>query len=123
MGNVEESEKFGILQMSDIFVSTSQHEGFGLVFLEAMASSLAVICYDHGGQTDFLENGETGYLLPLNDQASFAQRCQHMLSNVEIRKDMGRNNLRKIEELFIDRCASHYEDVFEDVATRRQSNQ
>ena len=123
LGNVEESEKFGILQMSDIFVSTSQHEGFGLVFLEAMASSLAVICYDHGGQTDFLESGETGYLLPLNDQASFAQRCQHLLSNVEIRKDMGRNNLRKIEELFIDRCASHYEDVFEDVATRRQSNQ
>jgi glycosyltransferase involved in cell wall biosynthesis len=74
MGFVEEMEKFRLLRLSDIYVSTSQHEGFGLVFLEAMACGLPVICYDYGGQTDFLEDGTTGYLAPLNDLQSFADR-------------------------------------------------
>ena len=34
--NARNEEKFQLLQMADLFVSTSQHEGFGLVFLEAM---------------------------------------------------------------------------------------
>ena len=53
MGQVDEAEKFGILQMSGLYVSTSQHEGFGLAFLEAMACGLPVVCYDHGGQPTF----------------------------------------------------------------------
>ena len=47
-------EKYAALSMADAFVTASQHEGFGLVFLEAMAFGLPVLCYDRGGQTDFL---------------------------------------------------------------------
>ncbi len=120
LGYVDEEEKFRILRMSDIFVSTSQHEGFGLVFLEGMACGLPVICYDHGGQTDFLENERTGYVLRLNDQASFVDRCNSLLRNVEVRKEMGKENLNRAEELFINRCAARYEEVFSDVITEHQ---
>ena len=115
LGHVEESEKFQILQMSDVFVSTSQHEGFGLVFLEAMASGLPVVCYDHGGQTDFLEDGYTGYVLALNDLPSFTESCRRLVNDADSRKRMGQKNRQRVEDLFIDRCAALYENLFNEV--------
>ena len=98
LGHVAEAEKFSILRMCDVYVSTSQHEGFGLVFLEAMACGLPVICYAHGGQTDFLRDQETGYLLPLNDADLFAERCQQLVGSPELRKTMGVHNRQRVED-------------------------
>ena len=50
LGHVAEAEKFRILRMCDVYVSTSQHEGFGLVFLEAMACGLPVIAMPTAGR-------------------------------------------------------------------------
>jgi glycosyltransferase involved in cell wall biosynthesis len=113
LGHVEEADKFRILQISDLYVSTSQHEGFGLVFLEAMACGLPVVCYDFGGQTDFLQDRENGYLVPLNDLDAFTKRCDFLISNPELRKMMGEKSKRKVEEEFyIDQCALQYENTF-----------
>lgn len=115
LGGVPEDEKFAVLRMADVFVSTSQHEGFGLVFLEAMACELPVVCYDHGGQTDFLGDGETGYLVTLNDLATFRSRCHALALDPQRRGEMGNESLRRVEELFIERCAERYEKLFEQV--------
>lgn len=113
LGYVEEIEKFRLLRMSNLFVSTSQHEGFGLVFLEAMACGLPVVCYDHGGQTDFLENGTTGYLVPLNNTTEFEHCCRTLMMDQEIRKRISKENLKRVEPYYIDCCARQYETVFE----------
>jgi glycosyltransferase involved in cell wall biosynthesis len=115
LGHVDEVEKFRILRMCDVYVSTSQHEGFGLVFLEAMASGLSIVCYDDGGQTDFLRDNETGFLVSLNDEPLFQQRCELLIRNPALRRTMGETNQRRVEEFYIDRCASKYEKVFHEV--------
>lgn len=112
MGYVAEAEKFRILQMCDLYVSTSQHEGFCLAFLEAMACGLPIICYDHGGQRDFLRDQETGYLIPLNDLALFADRCERLMKDRALREQIGLENQRRVDEFCIDRCAIEYENVF-----------
>lgn len=114
LGQTSEERKNQALSISDIFVSTSQHEGFGLVFLEAMAFGLPIVCYDHGGQTDFLTNGETGALLPLNDLAGFAHAMTDLCENTDSRRRMGDNNRRLVERYLIDTCAARYERVFEE---------
>ncbi|HEY3851337.1 MAG TPA: glycosyltransferase family 4 protein [Steroidobacteraceae bacterium] len=113
VGQVSEERKYQALGIADIFVSTSQHEGFGLVFLEAMALGLPVICYDHGGQTDFLASGETGFLVPLNDLEAFARAVQDLHDQPLLRRRMADHNLRLVEEYLIDRCAARYEQVFD----------
>ena len=115
LGHVDEAEKFRLLAISDVYVSTSQHEGFGLVFLEAMACGLPVVCYDCGGQTDFLRDGQTGYLVPLNDQARFTDRCRSLIASSPARAVMGENNGRRVQDFFIDRCAARYESTFADL--------
>ena len=121
LGHVPEPEKFRLLRMSDLYVSTSQHEGFGLVFLEAMACGLPVACYDHGGQTDFLEDGRTGCVAALNDLRAFEQGCRRLIGQASLRQEIGAANQRRVEELFIDRCAAQYEALFAAVCARRAS--
>lgn len=120
LGSVDEHEKFRILRLSDIYVSTSQHEGFGLVFLEAMATGLPIVCYDHGGQTDFLSDGNSGYLVPLNDLGGFQDRCETLISDPDRRREIGRANLERVEEFFIETCAARYEDALSGAVERRR---
>lgn len=121
LGHLDDAEKFRVLRMCDLFVSTSQHEGFGLVFLEAMACGLPVVCYDHGGQTDFLEGGVTGYIVTLNEIDQFAHRCGELVQDVKTRRQMGTESMRCVEPYYIDRCAEKYERVFEaTIAARKE---
>ncbi|HEX6998125.1 MAG TPA: glycosyltransferase family 4 protein [Gammaproteobacteria bacterium] len=112
LGAVPERTKHELLALADLYVSTSQHEGFGLVFLEAMAAGLPVVCYDRGGQVDFLEDGATGFLVPLNDRPAFVARCRELLADAALRREIAARNRARVEELFIDRCAKRYEALF-----------
>ncbi|MBT8439229.1 MAG: glycosyltransferase family 4 protein [Gammaproteobacteria bacterium] len=114
-GQLEEDEKFGLLRMADIYASTSQHEGFGIVYLEAMASGLPIVCYDYGGQTDFLETGINGFVVSLNDIDKFRQGCEQLIRDKELRKQVAEQNLKDVSEYYIDRCADRYLQLFERV--------
>jgi glycosyltransferase involved in cell wall biosynthesis len=114
-GFVTDQEKFDLLCAADLYVSTSQHEGFGLVFLEAMAAGLPVVCYDFGGQSDFLDDGATGALVPLNDRTTFLEACERLLASAEDCTLVRAENLKRVESYYIDNCASLYEALFEKV--------
>jgi len=122
LGHVTDDRKERVLSCADIFVSASQHEGFGLVFLEAMAFGLPVVCYDRGGHTDFLRTGETGVVVPLNDVRALAAAMAQLHEGGEQRRQIGRRNKRLVEDYFIDRCAERYESVFEAVIRKGLSN-
>ena len=123
LGQVSDERKYQALSIANIFVSTSQHEGFGLVFLEAMAFGLPIICYDHGGQTDFLVDGETGYVVPLNDLPRFTQGMVLLCDTAERRAAMAQHNRRLVENYIIDKCADRYESLFADVTRRYATHQ
>jgi glycosyltransferase involved in cell wall biosynthesis len=113
LGLLGEAEKYRAIASADVFASTSQHEGFGLVFLEAMAMGLPVVCYDHGGQTDYLATGVTGHVLHLDDVDAFAAALRDLAGSRERRLQYGEFNRRRVEEYFIDRCAQRYEAVMQ----------
>jgi len=123
LGWVSDEDKFSALASADVFVSTSQHEGFGLMYLEAMACGLPVVTYDNGGQTDFLQDGETGGLIPVNDLAAFEACLRRLLGDEGVRSRIAATNRRIFETLTIENCAALYEAAFEGVLRQRESPQ
>ena len=110
MGRVGE-EKFQIMCESDIYVSTAIHEGFGLVFLEAMESGLPVISYNNGGQVDFLMDNTTGFLVELGNTEKFSQRLIELIQSSELRNQMSRYNREYIKSFYTSRCADDYLEI------------
>ena len=119
LGHITEERKRRALAVSDAFVSTSQHEGFGLVFLEAMASGLPVVCYDRGGQTDFLATPATGCVARLNDIAGIIGGVLDLARDPARRAAVRSHNLALVEQFFADRCALRYEAIFEQTLRER----
>ena len=120
LGYVSDEVKYQAYRVADLFVSTSQHEGFGLVFLEAMAFGLPIVCYNRGGQTDFLATPATGAVVPLNDLQGFNDAVRALRAAPEQRAEIRRHNLILVENSFIDRCAERYERLFEEAVISGQ---
>jgi phosphatidylinositol alpha-1,6-mannosyltransferase len=85
---------------SEIFALPSTGEGFGLVFLEAMAFGKPVIGVAAGGATDVVENGVNGVLLPSQDPGALANAIEHLLGGAALRTELGRNGARIAREQY-----------------------
>jgi phosphatidylinositol alpha-1,6-mannosyltransferase len=66
-GFLNENELTDHFLLSDLFVLPSKKEGFGIVFVEALACGLPVICGNADGSTDAIRNGELGTAINVDD--------------------------------------------------------
>lgn len=66
-GFLHENELADHFLLADLFVLPSKKEGFGIVFVEALACGLPVICGNADGSTDAIRNGELGTAINVDD--------------------------------------------------------
>jgi phosphatidyl-myo-inositol dimannoside synthase len=66
-------------RLADAYVMPSQ-EGFGIVYLEAMACGVPVLSGDADGSADPLQDGQLGWRVPHRDPKAVAQACIEMLT-------------------------------------------
>jgi glycosyltransferase involved in cell wall biosynthesis len=62
-GHIDEREKTDLYNLADVYVMPSRGEGFGFVFLEALACGVPVIGSRHDGGREALRDGELGLLV------------------------------------------------------------
>ena len=63
-----------LVGLSDVSVSSSRQEGLPINLVEAMALGNPVVATDVRGNRDLVQDGESGYLVPLNDSRAMAER-------------------------------------------------
>ena len=69
IGHVPESDKADLLRLADVFAMPGRGEGFGIVYLEAMACGVPVVGSLLDGSREALRNGELGQLVNPDDSA------------------------------------------------------
>lgn len=80
-GFIDENELSDHFLLADVFVLPSKKEGFGIVFIEALACGLPVICGNADGSIDAIRNGELGYAINVDDVAELDKYInQHLRS-------------------------------------------
>jgi phosphatidyl-myo-inositol dimannoside synthase len=75
---------------AEVFALPSTGEGFGLVFLEAMAFSKPVVGASAGGTTDIVEDGVNGLLVPPGNIDALEQVLARLLRDESLRAELGR---------------------------------
>jgi len=99
----------------DIFTLASAQEGLALVVLEAMAMAKPVVRTLSAGAKETVEDGVTGYLVPVNDMPAMADAVRRLVTDREQCVQMGKAARNRTCSLFsTDRMAREIETVFLD---------
>lgn len=85
-GFVDNVEEY--LKKAHVYVHPAYYEPFGLVFLEAMAAGLPVVCLDGRGNRDIIEQGKNGFMIFEQDPDLFADKIIEVLQSKELYKNM-----------------------------------
>ena len=97
-----------------VFICPSIYEPFGIINLEAMACETAVVASAVGGIKEVVIDGETGFLVPLEqmqespfeaiDPEKFArdlaERVNELMRNPQLRESFGKAGRKRVEENF-----------------------
>ena len=110
LGKQEQMED--ILAVSDLFLLPSEYESFGLVALEAMASSVAVISSNAGGLAEINIDGKTGYTADVGDVATMSKRAIELLTDDSKLKAFKHNALEQAKLFDIHHIIPMYENLY-----------
>lgn len=112
---------FSKMTSSSIYALSSIYEGFALVLIEAMSCGLPVVSYDCPcGPKDLIEDGENGFLVPLNDEKTLADRMCRLIEDDKLRKKMGASALVKSKCYQMDNIMKQWMDLFDELIAAKK---
>lgn len=116
VGAVSPKEVHAYYQLADVFVSASTSETQGLVFIEAAANGLPLICHKDPALYDVLSENENGFSYENLDE--FEQAFYKLSDNEEFRKEASlkskENALKFSKEEFANRVEEIYLSLIDD---------
>jgi len=103
-----------IYPLLDVFVLSSFTEGISITLLESMAAGIPSVVTAVGGNPEVVVNGETGYLVPIGEEQTMANRVLELLRSPEKQKTMGTNAANRVSGHFsFRRMLSRYLQLYQ----------
>ena len=94
---------------SDVLVVASEHEGFCVPVVEAMAAGLPVVAFDQGAIPEVL--GDAGVLLTTRDPYEVADAIADLLDDGPRRAELAGRGRQRVTELELDSAAERFVDL------------
>lgn len=108
-------EVIEIFHRSDILFMPSLSEGLPVTGIQGMASGLALLLSNAGGNPEIIKEGENGFLHDPNDTEGFKKDLQMLLEDPEKLLAIRRNSIRCAAAFDIRKTADDYLKVFSEV--------
>lgn len=97
---------------ADVLIGPSLREGFGLVFVEAMACGCPVIASDLPGVADIIEDGKTGFCIRPRDSQAIAGKTIEVLQDRSLREQVKSQARADVAARFSARsAAARYKEI------------
>lgn len=104
-----QNNPYKYIKKADLFVMSSQWEGFGNVIVEALATNTPVIstnCFS--GPSEILDNGRYGSLIPVGDHRALKNEIEEIIE--------GKKNysylVERAQEFSVEKAVNNYEKLF-----------
>ena len=105
----------------DVFVLPSRDEGFGLVFLEAMAMGVPVVGTRVIGSEDAVDDGVTGLLVPYADAGRARTRRASLLDDPALARRLRETAAERVRRLYSrEQCAAQVEGLYRELLEARR---
>jgi glycosyltransferase involved in cell wall biosynthesis len=109
----------GEYEQADVFVLTSQYEGFPNAMLEAMATGLPCIAFDcPSGPREISDNGRVAVLVKPGDRRGFEDALRRLMSNPGLRTSLGCDARQSVNARFAEEAVLPvWEKLFDRLTT------
>lgn len=105
-GYIEERQKAMYLSSTDIFTLPTFADPWGLVIMEAMMFGLPIITTTAAGASELIRGN--GIVIEPGDKVALKESLEYLLSNDEIREEMGRKSKEIIKDYTVERAADTF---------------
>jgi L-malate glycosyltransferase len=113
---------FPILQMSDVFCHLSRTDGLSNALLEAMAAALPCVVSRAGGNGDVVEEGLSGFVVPIEHPELAANRIITLLRYPDCARRLGeRSRVLAAENFSAKTMAERFVDLYDALLARPRS--
>jgi glycosyltransferase involved in cell wall biosynthesis len=106
------------LAAADVVVSSSTMEGTSGVILDALALGKPVVATSAGGTAEVLQDGRSGYLVPVGDATAMGTRIAELLLDPALAAGMGEGGRQRAADYSIDRTVDRTLEVYRRVLAR-----
>ncbi len=96
--NISEEEKLRLYSRATAVLFSAVREDFGIVPLEAMASSKPIIAVNEGGPKETIINNKTGFLV--NSPEEMANKMRFVIEHRSMAESMGRQGRKRVEKSY-----------------------
>jgi glycosyltransferase EpsD len=102
-----------LMNLSDVAVSTSRHEGLPVNVMEAMATGLPLVVTDCRGNRDLVHHRENGFVVEMDDAVGFASFIQKLYQSKELRNAFGKKSIQRIKSYSIKEVLKVMENIYQ----------
>jgi glycosyltransferase involved in cell wall biosynthesis len=111
-----------LLAAADVFLLTSLSEGIPLTVIEAMAAGLPVVSTRAGGVGEVVDDGRSGLLAAVGDDAVLAEHLLRLARDPALRRRLGSSGRERARAFFSERLMhARYVELYQDACLQERA--